>query len=342
MTTLAKITATLLDDTRLPFTLHQDVIALKDILLEAQVIPTSFDNAADGESYTENGLAVSPKWAEMCLDEYVRTIQFLRGLNTAIQTAKSQSSARPIRVLYIGCGPFATLAMPLMSIYGADETVFTLIDIHQESADSVMRIASKLGLADRIEHIHVIDALTYQIDQANPPDILVMEIMQASLDKEMQVPVARHILAQAPSIIMVPEAIHVDVKLVQPSVEYDTMLSGDLEALARSRQPIGRVFSLTKETIADWSSIEGGTLPAATVKIPAFDSNTHQLIMFTEIITFGQHRLHNRDTGLTAPQVHPSIVSTTPGDHIQFEYRLGQCPGLVGKLVTEPSDALTT
>jgi hypothetical protein len=342
MTTLAKITAILLDDTRLPYTLHQDVMALKDLIVGAQGTPTLFDNAADGESYTENGLAVSPKWAEMCLDEYVRTIQFLRGLNTAIQTAKSESSARPVRVLYVGCGPFATLAMPLMSIYSAEEVVFTLIDIHQESADSVMRVANTLALADRIEHIHVIDALTYQIDPANPLDILVMEIMQASLDKEMQVPVARHILAQAPSVIMVPEAIHVDVKLVQPSVEYDTMLSGDLEALARSRQTIGRVFSLTKETVADWADIKGETLPAATLKIPAFDADTHQLMMFTEIITFSQHRLNNRDTGLTAPQVHPSIVSTTPGDHIQFEYQLGLCPGLVGKLVTEPGDALTT
>lgn len=342
MQTLSDITRMLLDENVSSYTLRPEVMVLKDLLLDAQGTPTAYNNPADGESYTDNGLAVSPKWAEMCLDEFVRTIQFLRGLNAAIQAVKSQSSTRPVRILYIGCGPFATLAVPLMSTYSADEVVFTLIDIHQESADSVDRIVNTLGLSDRVQHIHVIDALAYETDSANLPDILVMEVMQAALDKEMQVPVARHILAQVPSVVMVPEAIHVDLKLVQPSVEYATMLTEDQEALARSRQDIGRVFSLTKETVADWANIEIETLPAATLEIPAFNADTQQLVMSTEIITFGHHRLNNRDTGLTAPRVHPSIISTTPGDRIQFQYKLGQNPGLVGKLVTDAIDDLKT
>ena len=342
MQTLSDITPILLDENLSPYTLRPEVMALKELLLEAQGTPIAYDNPADGESYTDNGLAVSPKWAEMCLDEFVRTIQFLRGLNTAIQTVKTHSNGQPVRVLYIGCGPFASLALPLMSLYSAEEVVFTLIDIHHESADSVMRITTHFGLADRIESLRVTDALTYQVDPVNPPDILVMEIMQASLDKEMQVPVARHILQQAPSVIMVPEEIHVEVKLIEPSVEYSAMFSSDVEALARSRQTVGRVFSLTKETVSAWAGIEADVLPAAMIKIPEYSSDTHQLSMFTEIVTYGQHRLNNRDTSLTAPQVHASIVSTTPGDHIQFEYQLGQCPGLVGMLVKKPEDTLTT
>lgn len=342
MQTLSDITRILLDDNQPAYTLRPEVMALKDLLLDAQGTPTHYDNPADGETYTDNGLAVSPKWAEMCLDEYVRTIKFLRGLNAAIRAVRASSGASPINVLYIGCGPFASLALPLMSIHGAEDVVFTLIDIHEESISSVARIAAHFDLTDHIKDLEVQDALTYKIDAASPPDILVMEIMQACLDKEMQVPVARHILAQAPDVIMVPEAIHVDLTLIQPSIEYDTMLTGDLEKLHRSRQHIGRVFSLTKETIIDWRDIDGDVLPAAEIVIPPYSSDTHQLMMFTEITTFGSHRLQNRETGLTAPQIHSSIVSTRPGQQIKFKYKLGHKPGLVGEMTAQASEPLTT
>ena len=83
------------------------------ILADAQTIRTApQEDISGGETLTSNGLALSPTMAAMCANDFVRTIQFIRGTHAAIADIRERFPDRPARVLYAGCGPYATLAVP--------------------------------------------------------------------------------------------------------------------------------------------------------------------------------------------------------------------------------------
>src|SRR5688572_17759810 len=82
---LRALTLSLLDDSRPAFTLRSEVLELKDIFQAAGGMTTkASDDIAKGETYTADGVAISPTMASMCLDDFARTVQFLRGTHAVI------------------------------------------------------------------------------------------------------------------------------------------------------------------------------------------------------------------------------------------------------------------
>ncbi|HQT25929.1 MAG TPA: hypothetical protein PLK99_04945, partial [Burkholderiales bacterium] len=113
--------------------------SLQELIPEAQSLREILEKRAGlrlggpidaGESRLDSGLAVSPTAAAMCLREPYRTTAFIRGLGAAIRDAMLPD--RPVRVLYAGCGPYALLALPLMTVFSKEQAVFTLLDIHEQ------------------------------------------------------------------------------------------------------------------------------------------------------------------------------------------------------------------
>ena len=62
-----------------------------------------------------------------------RTVKFIRGMHDAIKEAQRLNPGKRISVLYAGCGPFGTLALPLTTQFQSHEVEFTLLDLHNES-----------------------------------------------------------------------------------------------------------------------------------------------------------------------------------------------------------------
>ena len=190
---LRQIAGDLTDAGRPAHTLRSDVLDMVGILSRATGVFTPRSEGIErDEIQTPDGLAVSPTMAAMCADDYLRTILFLRGLHDAIARVRQSIGGRPVHVLYAGCGPCATLAVPLMTLFEAREACFRLLDVNPLSIDSARSVVETLGLAAHVTGCEVADAAACRIAPQHRPDIILAEVMQNCLRKEPQVGVARH------------------------------------------------------------------------------------------------------------------------------------------------------
>ncbi|TWT93781.1 SAM-dependent methyltransferase [Stieleria varia] len=331
---LRRLTLTILSSQHPASTLWPEIRELAAVLegLENNALRRTQEIEA-GETRTANGLALSPTMASLCLDDFVRTIQFLRGTHAAITDLKASVVHRPVRVLYVGCGPYATLALPLMTVLTKDDAVFTLLDIHPESITNAKSIINQLGLDDSVASFETTDAMSYAIDTNEPPDILLLEVMQACLESEPQVSVTRHLIQQAPFAVLVPQEVRVILKLVDSSQEF-SLNSNDSSPSSpqRDRLPIGVAFALNKETASQWDDGDANHIAASTLSMPANWDARYEPMLFTEIVVYGEHVLMSYDSGLTCPR-HLSVDGTIEREAIiDFVYQLGDRPRLTGKV----------
>ena len=272
--------------------------------------------------------------AASCIEGCARTVEFARGLHAAISRDHVWHPNRPARVTYAGCGSFALLAIPSMAVFSPIEATFTLIDLHDASIKSVATVTRQLGLCASVSGLINADATRYEIDLKMPPDIILIETMKAGLEKEPQVAITRHLLAQAPEALLVPEAVQIDLVFVDasgPSDGGDVFSAQDRDSGDRIRA--GTVLRLKRQSIIDWRGMAGPELPATTLRVPDGVRRRHQPMLFTSIDVFGQHRLDESSDGLTAPRLLSTETAFRAGDQLVFQYRLGIHPRLVASVV---------
>ncbi len=327
---LRSLTTSLLDAENPVYTLRPEMVELMAILRDFQ--STAFvrqNDITEGETRTPNGLAVSPTMAAMCADDYVRTITFMRGAHAAILDIQKEFPERPVRVLYVGCGPYATLAVPLMTVLSSREISFTLLDVHPESIDSVKTIINSLGLTDAVASYETMDADSYRVSPDQPPDIILMEIMQACLQAEPQVAITRHLLKQAQDSILVPEEVRIDLILTDISREFNFNSPQQYQgSTQRDRIAVSPVFTLNRETVKSWNCNQTNRLPASDVRIPSILEERYQPMLFTTVQVYKNYVLRDYDSGLTCPRALSIGGALKPGDTIKFHYELGEHPGL--------------
>ncbi len=327
---LRTLAAALTDPQRPRATLMQEVTALR-LLLE-RCTGLSLEGQPDlGANQTRlgMGLAISPIKAALCAREPYRTITFIKGLAEAIAAARQPG--RPVRVLYAGCGPYATLALPLMTLLDPAQAVFTLVDIHAESLACARALVDGLGLSASVEDYLLADACAMRLDPDRLPDVIVSETMNAALRSEPQVSIARNLSRQAPQALLVPHSVTVEACLLRLGKEFAPPLASP-EAVPqeaqRERIALGPVFELSAAAIAAWPATARELLPAASIVVPPEVPAGMQPRLLTRIVSFGEHRLDDYDSSLNLPQHLPQRLQLTGGERLQFAYRLSEEPGL--------------
>ena len=328
---LSALACAILDERTPAYSLGAEIASLAELVREyatVRIDPTQL--RGEGETHTTTGLALSPTMAGRCADDIARTGVFVRGLHRAIDESRTSAPDRPTRVLYAGCGPYALLALPAMASFGPDELRFTLLDIHEASIESARAVVGALGLGDRVGAFETIDACRYRIPLRRPPDVILSETMNACLEKEPQVAIARHLLAQAPSAALVPEVVRVDAYLVDVTKEFRFVeQDAGTSPPERDRVFLGTVFELSAETIASWADAGNGRLPAASIRIPDPLEPRYTPMLLTEVVVRRGHVLRAYDSGLTIPKRIPFDGPIRDGETVAFHYRLGSRPGLV-------------
>ena len=139
---------------------------------------------------------------------------FIRALYAGLRAAQRRFGDAPIRVLYAGCGPYATLLLPLLHRFEPSALELTLLDIHQPSLNSVKQLLAHHGLgAHRVCTVRA-DACRYRHPRSL--HLVIAETMQKALEQEPQFAVTANLAPQLHAGgWFLPERIHVELCLLE-------------------------------------------------------------------------------------------------------------------------------
>jgi predicted RNA methylase len=328
MTNLKKIASILRKDEIDYAELFQAIQNFKKIVLELSGIDMQHEDSKK-DMYFKNGKAIGATWAALCLDDFVRTKIFIKGLCNAID-ALLEKKRGPLHILYAGCGPFATLILPALSIYSKNEIQCTLLEINTISLESAKRVIGKLGYDDYILSYQNEDATKYTVDNIIPIDIVLSETMQCGLVKEQQVPIVMNIMKQVEKeTVLIPEMIAVDLCLMNfqkftsrvnktPESDYCFVLD--------------RLIEISAEKINDYASKlerSGTTLlfPEKLITINAKQTESFKdLILITRITVFGKEKILVNESGLTLPIKLKKFSSLSEKTTLKTRYVIDEKP----------------
>lgn len=321
------ITERLLDPESDAGRLRETCIRLQEVFAELSNVGEDAPDADDErETPLPTGVALSPRDAARCVVDTQRTVMFVRGIHTAVRRSIERSPDRPIHLLYAGCGPYATLALPLAMCFPPEQLQLTLIDIHERSIEAVQRIIVGLQLHDWVRECLVCDATTYVHPPGSPLHILVIEAMQKALEKEPQVALTLNLARQlSANGTLIPEEIRLDACLADLSREFGLFPAGHEGAppseSTRRRIDLGTILHLTSRT-------ETSDLQPAVFTAPAGIDSCNRLMIRTRIRVFEDIVLDDYDSGITYPTVVHDVGVVEPGDRFRLSYELGSNPGV--------------
>ena len=245
----------------------------------------------------DGGDAIPPLEAIGCLrhDSY-RVQMFLRGVRDAIREKLENNGGEKVRVLYAGCGPFATLALPLTTQFESSEVEFTLLDIHPESVTCIKKLIEELRLEEYFFGIYCCDAITYR-HQGEKPNIVMTETMNSALLDEPQFPITLNLLKQTDHEgILIPE-----------NIKVFTFIQDDRGCL----KVLGEVFQVNRQIGMEINRALKGAGLLLEGKMPIFtevvipNGVSGSIFLGTEICTFGKNSFSSignwRSSSLTDP-----------------------------------------
>jgi hypothetical protein len=282
----------------------------------------SFDGWAE-DSLLDDGVAINPRAAAHCVKDYRRSVMFLRGVDAALKVARERFAAAPVQVLYAGCGPYATLLLPLLNRVQPPELEITLLDIHQQSLDSVQKLISWFGLDDHNIQLVKADASRYR--HAGTLHLIVAETMQKALEQEPQYAVTANLAPQLCSRgLFIPQKIEVELCLADLAAEREIFFhSGriDADALAGA----GKRCSLGVLLALEPGHTE---LKPAAVVIPAVEQlQCLDPLMFTRVQVFAGFHLRDYEAEITLPRHCPELLPLQSGSRYSVSYVPGKYPG---------------
>jgi len=298
------------------------------------------DDQSRLDMHLPKGKAIGSTWAAMCVKELIRTKKFLRGLYFGIKAAQEKFPNTSIHILYAGTGPFATLAIPMTTVFTSQEINFTFLEINPNSIHLLKNTLRAFNAENYVNEIIQCDATVFNADKSKPIHIVLTETMQNALQKEPQVSITMNLFPQMlPEGILIPQNIKIDVVLMSPKKNNERMTNPDwLEQ--KYYHHIKTIFELNKTTPTQNPSeiVEGiasYSFPEAYVELPTdIDSEYRELCLFTNIQVFGDVELTNWQCSLNIPKKLMNIDQKSElSNKMIFQYIISDKPGFTYKFV---------
>ncbi len=271
--------------------------------------------------YLASGKAIGPVWAAMCVKEYLRTKRFISGVYNGIKAAQQRFPEKTIHVLYAGTGPFATLAIPLTTMFSSSEVKFTMLEINPTSIEYLKKVINAFDAQGYINEIIECDATKFKAKAGNPIHMIVSETMQNALKKEPQVGITLNLLPQMEKGgILIPENIKIEAGVLNSGKNIDRMM-GEKVDINECYKMIDTIFELNKNSSKEFKEVTVDV-------IDDFLENYHELSLFTTIQVFGDDILTHWQCSLNVPL---RIVNfdrvEQPFNKVSFRYVMTDVPG---------------
>jgi hypothetical protein len=338
-TLLDSIARTILDEARPREDVQQALDHFSQLCSEvAQIRPDATYEAWSGDIFLESGVAINPEAAAFCIQDYQRSTMFIRGVFAAIKAAQRRFSGVSIKILYAGCGPFATQLLPLLNQFTPGELDIVLLDIHPRSLESVNKLLRHFGFErHKVRLIHG-DACNYQHPERL--HIILAETMQKSLEQEPQFAVTANLAPQLDTGgFFIPQQIEVALCLADMAHEKEQFKNGkgiDTTALNNSGKRIllGKLFTLCPEDAAEQmknavfnQTTSRKELTLTTIDIPHLGLADHyDALFFTRIQVYNQYQLNDYESEITLPTHCHELATLKEGDRFTVSYQLGSYP----------------
>ncbi|RUT72266.1 hypothetical protein D0817_01210 [Flavobacterium cupreum] len=291
---------------------------------------TTIKNSETNETLIKGGVALSSSGAADCVDDYLRTVFFIKGVYQALTKLCLDFPERSINILYAGCGPYATLILPLLPLFGKERIKAVLVDINAESIASVHNLLTVIGLEEYDLQLIEANAITYTKPTDFVIDLAITETMHYALTREPQVAITKNILSQLTSdAILIPEEIRID--LAYTFFAYEPYLKNTKEVKGRNdMQPytdnvfVDRLFTINKEHFDSYNS--GSKFESCFYKLPADFSNHPDVCIFTALRIFGDIELKTAESYITNPFCVVSLYNLSAYSEIQLVYDFSEIP----------------
>lgn len=298
---------------------------------------TTFDAWAN-DSLLADGVAINPQAAAQCTLDYRRSVVFVRGVYCALRVLQSRLPNTQLSVLYAGCGPFATLLLPLLARFSSAELNITLLDIHYQSLASVRQLLTHFGLLNR--SVQTIQGDACQYLHATKLHLVIAETMQKALEQEPQFAVTANLAPQLhPLGVFVPQQIDVSLCMVDTAAEAHQFQHGQHSQGTPSKMSPQRLklATLCSLQAADAPSqlrdaqynetLLALELTPITVAIPsAAVAAGLEPALLTRITVFGPHQLNEYEAQITLPLACHDLGRLVGGETIRVSYQLGSYP----------------
>lgn len=283
--------------------------------------------------YTEGGKAISVFEAALCTKEFVRTRQFLIGIHQCILEAQKKFRGETIHIFYAGTGPFATLMLPITTLFSPDEVKFTLLEINEQTLACLETVMDLFDAKPYVEEIIHADACNYQLIEKGKHHIFITETMQQALKNEPQVSITLNLLPQMkPDCYLIPERIVVDLGVLDFKRNFERM-QGNLSACSDYYLKMGRVLDFGKETALSVSedrrrdinknAFECDSVPC----LPSLEARFNAVYLMTEICVFGNCWLKPYESSLNLPLKISNSTDLVVGSHrLNFYYEIDSKP----------------
>ncbi len=329
---LANITRSILSEELDFLDLKNGLDRFKDLCLQATGIDLESD-AASEYIKLDSGKAIGPRWAGMCIEDLLRTRRFQMGVLKAVTTLLDKQQ-EPIQILYAGTGPFATLVLPLISLFSSEQIQFTLLEVNPVSFENVKLLFRRMQAEDYLANTLQCDASEVKLKAPELFDIVVIECLQHKLEREPQVAITQNLLSQLrEDVVLIPEDISLYVSYINMSARNEQMMSGSTGSKKDYYRLANPIFRLNKKTTYEMSNGNGQLepgFPEEYTEIAKQDKKPGMsLAIATEIRVFDDELLQMDDCGLTVPNIIADL------DHAGYDlnglhtrYVLGNHPGL--------------
>jgi predicted RNA methylase len=272
---------------------------------------------------TNHGLAISTDAAAFCVIDFLRTRQFILAIKQAIVDKSTVYIDTPIIILYAGTGPFASLLVPLTTLFTPAQIQFILLEINTESIEQLKKVIDKLAIQDYIIDVVHADASTYRFADGIKADILVSETMKPALDKEPQISIISNLIGQCKTdVTLIPESIKIDLAYIRRHEEdmhrYEPIcelmnFDGNLAKTLHNDKNKSPIFS------------EGVVVHIDAIPLHEFS----KISFLTTINLYKNLLLGYKETSLTIPFTIKNVEALDLPVSLKIRYNIGKHPGFI-------------